>query len=147
MFTLYLQHLNITRYRIYLPGHVCLLQVLLSSEFPSQLLPNMHLLRRVSVPRPHVTEQVHDPHDDQARNKNLSDYLITHQYFIEVECSCDLALWFICYHWLISNLNVILTRTRCFHTFSGLSWTSSTCISIHTSSCPTFCSTSTCHRA
>ena len=51
---------------MYSLGQVCLLQVLLSSEFPLQVLPNMHLLLRVSTPLPHVTEQVHDPHDDQA---------------------------------------------------------------------------------
>ena len=51
---------------MYLPVQVFLLQVLLSSEFPTQLLPNMHLLRRVSVPWPHVTEQVHDPQSEPS---------------------------------------------------------------------------------
>ena len=53
-------------YRKYSPRQVCLLQVLVSSEFPPQLLPNMHLLWRDSVPGPHDTEQVHEPHKDQA---------------------------------------------------------------------------------
>ena len=50
----------------YSPGQVCFLQALLSCENPLQLLPNMHLLSRVSAPCPHVTEQVQLDQDDQA---------------------------------------------------------------------------------
>ena len=57
---------------MYSLGQVCLLQVLLSSEFPLQVLPNMHLLLRVSTPRPHITEQVHLDQDDQAANKSFT---------------------------------------------------------------------------
>ena len=52
------------------------MQVILSSDFRPHLLPDMHLLWRVSVPSPHVTEQVHDPHDDQATKKVLSDKVV-----------------------------------------------------------------------
>ena len=50
----------------YLPGQVSLLQNLLSSVFPRQFLPDMHVRWRVSVPCPHVTEQVQTDQDDQA---------------------------------------------------------------------------------
>ena len=58
---------------MYSQGQFCLLQVLLSSEFPPQLIPNWHFLLRVSAPRPHVTEQVHLNQGDQATNKILSE--------------------------------------------------------------------------
>ena len=58
------------------PGQVCFLQVLLSSEFPLHVLPNWHLLLRVSIPRPHVTEQVHLDQGDQATNKALSNKVV-----------------------------------------------------------------------
>ena len=51
---------------MYSQGQVCFKLVRLSSEFPLQLLPNRHLLTRVSVPCPQVTEQVQLDQDDQA---------------------------------------------------------------------------------
>ena len=64
------------------PGHVCLLQVLLSSEFPLQVLPNWHLLLRISTPRSHVTEQVHLDQGDQATNKALSNRVVNIFYML-----------------------------------------------------------------
>ena len=58
------------------PGQVCLLQVLLSCEFPLHVLPNWHFLLRVSIPRPQVTEQVHLDQGDQATNKALSNIVL-----------------------------------------------------------------------
>ena len=49
----------------YKPGHDCLSQTRVCSEFPSQLSP-VQLLLLVSVPEPHVTEQVHDLQEDQT---------------------------------------------------------------------------------
>ena len=50
----------------YKPGHDCLLQPRVCSEFPSQLLPVAQPLLLVSVPDPQVTEQDHVVHDDQT---------------------------------------------------------------------------------
>ena len=56
------------------PGQVCLLQALLSSEFPLQSLPDMHLLLRVSVPRPHVTEHDQGPQvDHTTKHQSMSN--------------------------------------------------------------------------
>ena len=71
------------------PGHVCLLQVLLSSEFPLQVLPNMHLLLRVSIPWSHVTEQVHLVHDDQAKNKALLNKVVNHFCMLSINYGID----------------------------------------------------------
>ena len=75
--------------RIHQPGQVCLLQVLLSSDFPSHLLPDMHLLWRVSVPRPQVTEQVHDPHDDQANKILMKKIKLLHKIHTLASCVYD----------------------------------------------------------
>ena len=56
------------------PGQVCLLQALLSSEVPVQSLPDMHLLLRVSVPRPHVTEHDQGPQvDHTTKHQSMSN--------------------------------------------------------------------------
>ena len=51
---------------MYLLGHPPLLHSLLSNEFPLQLLPNLHVLNRLSVPEPQVTEQLQLVHEDQT---------------------------------------------------------------------------------
>ena len=58
--------LGIHKPGIHKPGHSCIKQKRVCSEFPSQLLPVVQILLLVSVPDPHVTEQVHDLHDDQT---------------------------------------------------------------------------------
>ena len=69
---------------MYSPGQLFFLQFLLSTEFPPQLLPNTHLLRRISVPVPHVTEQVHLDQDDQATNKALSNKVVNILYILSI---------------------------------------------------------------
>ena len=74
---------------MYSLGQGCLLQVLLSSEFPPQVLPNRHFLLRVSEPVPHVTEQVQLDQDDQATKMFSSDKVVNHVVYL-----CDIFSWF-----------------------------------------------------
>ena len=49
-----------------LQSHAGLVHCLISSASPTQLVPKLHVLVRLSGPDPQVTEQDHDDHSDQA---------------------------------------------------------------------------------
>ena len=82
------------------------MQVILSSDFRPHLLPDMHLLWRVSVPSPHVTEQDHEPNDDQATKNVVSDkvvkILLKLRFFYQVSLTRILLLFLI----VFVNVNI-----------------------------------------
>ena len=55
---------------VFLLVHASLTHSLVSVGLPLQLPPDVHLLVRLSVPFPHVTEHDQDSHDDQTVNNS-----------------------------------------------------------------------------